>query len=71
MTVLTWSDDRVEQPKKLWENGLSASQIAEELGNVTRNADDRQGAPARSVRPRHEPFVGRSELAARPAPPST
>jgi GcrA cell cycle regulator len=38
MTVLTWSDDRVEQLKKLWENGLSASQIAAELGNVTRNA---------------------------------
>jgi len=38
MTVLTWTDDRVEQLKKLWESGLSASQIALELGNVTRNA---------------------------------
>src|SRR3978361_248515 len=38
MTVLTWSDDRVEQLKKLWEGGLSASQIAAELGNVPRNA---------------------------------
>jgi GcrA cell cycle regulator len=38
MTLLTWSDDRVEQLKKLWEAGLSASQIAAELGNVTRNA---------------------------------
>ena len=38
MTALTWSDDRVEQLKKLWEGGLSASQIAAELGNVTRNA---------------------------------
>ena len=38
MTVLTWSDDRVDQLKKLWEAGLSASQIAAELGNVTRNA---------------------------------
>src|SRR5690348_14545773 len=38
MTVLTWSDDRVEQLKKLWTDGLSASQIAAELGNVTRNA---------------------------------
>lgn len=35
---LIWSDDRVEQLKKLWEAGLSASQIAAELGNVTRNA---------------------------------
>ena len=38
MTILTWSDERVEQLKKLWEAGLSASQIAAELGNVTRNA---------------------------------
>lgn len=34
----TWSDEKVEQLKKLWESGLSASQIAAELGNVTRNA---------------------------------
>lgn len=38
MTALTWTDERVEQLKKLWEGGLSASQIAAELGNVTRNA---------------------------------
>ncbi len=37
MTVLTWSDDRVEQLKKLWEAGLSASQIAAELGNARGN----------------------------------
>ncbi len=35
---LAWSDDRTEQLKKLWEGGLSASQIAAELGNLTRNA---------------------------------
>jgi GcrA cell cycle regulator len=33
-----WSDERVEQLKKLWSDGLSASQIAGELGGVTRNA---------------------------------
>jgi GcrA cell cycle regulator len=38
MLIITWSDHRVEQLKKLWEAGLSASQIAAELGNVTRNA---------------------------------
>ncbi|MBV5269541.1 MAG: GcrA cell cycle regulator, partial [Afipia sp.] len=27
MTVMSWTDDRVEQLKKLWEAGLSASQI--------------------------------------------
>lgn len=34
----TWSDERVELLKKLWSDGLSASQIAAELGGVTRNA---------------------------------
>ena len=38
MTTVTWTDERVEQLKKLWEAGLSASQIAGELGNITRNA---------------------------------
>lgn len=35
---VTWTDERVELLKKLWSDGLSASQIATELGNVTRNA---------------------------------
>jgi GcrA cell cycle regulator len=33
-----WTDERVELLKKLWSDGLSASQIAAELGSVTRNA---------------------------------
>src|SRR3954447_3870622 len=33
-----WTDERVERLKKLWADGLSASQIAGELGGVTRNA---------------------------------
>ena len=33
-----WSDERVELLKKLWSEGLSASQIAGELGGITRNA---------------------------------
>ena len=35
---MTWTDERVETLKKLWADGLSASQIAAELGGVTRNA---------------------------------
>lgn len=36
---MTWTDDRVALLKKLWMEGLSASQIASELsGGVTRNA---------------------------------
>lgn len=33
-----WTDERVELLKKLWNDGLSASQIAAELGGITRNA---------------------------------
>jgi GcrA cell cycle regulator len=35
---MSWTDERVELLKKLWNDGLSASQIAGELGGVTRNA---------------------------------
>ncbi len=36
---MSWTDERVELLKKLWMEGLSASQIANELGDgVTRNA---------------------------------
>lgn len=33
-----WTDERVELLKKLWGEGLSASQIAGRLGSVSRNA---------------------------------
>ncbi|MBC8129012.1 MAG: GcrA cell cycle regulator [Rhizobiaceae bacterium] len=33
-----WTDERVELLAKLWSEGLSASQIAGQLGGVTRNA---------------------------------
>ena len=33
-----WTEERVAMLTKLWADGLSASQIAGELGNVTRNA---------------------------------
>ena len=35
---MTWTDERVETLKKLWTAGLSASQVAVELGGITRNA---------------------------------
>ena len=33
-----WTDERVEMLKQFWTEGLSASQIAEKLGGVSRNA---------------------------------
>ncbi|MBR2657060.1 MAG: GcrA cell cycle regulator [Loktanella sp.] len=35
---MSWTDERVETLKKMWGDGQSASQIAKELGGVTRNA---------------------------------
>ncbi len=35
---MSWTDERVENLKKLWADGFSASQIAAQLGGVTRNA---------------------------------
>ncbi len=35
---MAWTDERIDQLKTLWDKGLTASQIAEELGGVSRNA---------------------------------
>ena len=35
---MSWTDERVETLKRMWADGQSASQIAKELGGVTRNA---------------------------------
>ena len=35
---MSWTDERVETLKRMWAEGQSASQIAKELGGVTRNA---------------------------------
>jgi GcrA cell cycle regulator len=35
---LSWTDERIDQLKGMWERGLTASQIADELGGVSRNA---------------------------------
>ena len=38
MSNVPWSDARVTTLSNLWQDGLSASQIAKQLGGVTRNA---------------------------------
>lgn len=35
---MSWTDERIETLKTMWEKGLTASQIAETLGGVSRNA---------------------------------
>ncbi|HYD64499.1 GcrA family cell cycle regulator [Azospirillum sp.] len=35
---MSWTDERVQQLKDLWAQGLSASEIADTLGDISRNA---------------------------------
>jgi len=35
---MSWTDERIESLRSMWEKGLTASQIADELGGVSRNA---------------------------------
>lgn len=35
---MSWTDERIERLKELWSQGITASQIADELGGVSRNA---------------------------------
>ncbi|ABQ70918.1 GcrA family cell cycle regulator [Rhizorhabdus wittichii] len=35
---MSWTEERIDQLKRLWGQGMTASQIADELGGVSRNA---------------------------------
>jgi len=61
-----WSEDRVVTLKRLWADGLTASQIAKKLGGVTRNAVI--GKVHRMGLPRRESLV-RAFRAPRPPRP--
>ncbi|MEY8829491.1 GcrA family cell cycle regulator [Sedimentitalea sp. XS_ASV28] len=66
---MSWTDERVETLKKMWGEGQSASQIAKELGGVTRNAVigkvHRLGLSNRNS---GTPAAAKSEVKAKPAP---
>ena len=73
-----WTDERVESLKKLWQDGLSASQIAKQLGGVTRNAVigkvhrlglSGRAAPSKPARPAFKAPRPARPAAAAPAAP--
>jgi GcrA cell cycle regulator len=35
---MSWTEERIDRLKAMWNEGKTASQIAEELGGVSRNA---------------------------------
>jgi GcrA cell cycle regulator len=36
--TMSWTDERIDRLKEMWTKGMTASQIADELGGVSRNA---------------------------------
>ena len=76
---MSWTDERVTTLKKLWLDGLSASQIAKQLGGVTRNAVigkvhrlglSGRAAPSQPARPAFKaPRPARPAATAMPAAP--
>ena len=78
---MSWTDERVETLKKMWGEGQSASQIAKELGGVTRNAvigkvhrlglSNRAGsggASAAKAAPKEKPAAAAKPSVPKPAP---
>lgn len=68
---MAWTDERVDLLKKLWSEGLSASQIANKLGGVTRNAVigkvHRLGLSGRATTSRAKSVRPRKKVAKSPA----
>ncbi|MEY4952843.1 MAG: hypothetical protein RL299_1267 [Pseudomonadota bacterium] len=78
---MSWTDERIEKLTKMWEGGATASQIADELGGVSRNAvigkAHRLGLKARPspVKPNEKEAAApaakapKADAPPRPAPP--
>lgn len=65
---MEWSSERIEQLRALWHDGLSASQIATQLGGITRNAVIGK-AHRLGLTGRPSPIKNRPVGIARPRPP--
>ena len=63
---MAWTDERIDTLKSMWEKGMTASQIAEKLGGVSRNAVIGK-AHRLGLQSRPSP-VKPNEVEARPAP---
>lgn len=78
---MSWTDERINQLKTMWEKGMTASQIAEELGGVSRNAVigkahrlDLQSRPSpvkANDAPRKKPAAKKDVVSAAPAERTT
>jgi len=72
---MSWTDERIEKLTKMWEGGATASQIADELGGVSRNAvigkAHRLGLKARPspVKPNEKAETPVTPVSSAPRPP--
>jgi GcrA cell cycle regulator len=72
---VSWTEERIDTLKKMWDSGMTATQIAEELGGVSRNAvigkAHRLGLQSRPspVKP-NEPKAEAAPVAPKPTPPA-
>ncbi len=64
---MSWTDERIEKLTKMWEGGSTASQIAEELGGVSRNAVIGK-AHRLGLKARPSPVKANDKTEAAPAP---
>jgi GcrA cell cycle regulator len=77
---MSWTDERIERLKSMWAKGATASQIADELGGVSRNAVigkahrlglEQRPSPVKAVEEKDKakmPKPARAPAAAKPAP---
>ncbi|MHA1564655.1 MAG: GcrA family cell cycle regulator [Alphaproteobacteria bacterium] len=74
---MTWTEERVMRLRELWTEGLSASQIAAQIGGITRNAVigkahrlglEGRPSPIRSGGPRARPRARVKPVVPQPAP---
>lgn len=74
---MSWTEERIERLKKMWHDGATASQIADELGGVSRNAVigkahrlglEQRPSPVKPGEEKEAKKQATSAAAARPAP---
>lgn len=64
---MSWTDERIAKLKEMWEGGATASQIADDLGGVSRNAVIGK-AHRLGLKARPSPVKEKDKAAAAPAP---
>jgi GcrA cell cycle regulator len=73
---MSWTEERIERLKKMWHDGATASQIADELGGVSRNAVigkahrlglEQRPSPVKPGEEKEKKAASASQAAAKPA----